>query len=502
MNTRTLTSHWDRLPQDELRHLQIKRLRDFLRRKVIPFSPHYRRVFAEAGVDPASIRSFHDLEKLPFTAKESIQAAPRDFVLAPDPAVLRRQPGIVVRAVLLGKTRLHRELEREFRPVMLTSTTGRSSNPVPFLHTLHDIDNLLLAGRRMMEVCRSQREFRHVNLFPFAPHLAFWLAHYAGIGFGTFCTGTGGGKVMGTDATIAFIDKIQPEALIGMPTFIYHVLSQAVAEEKHWPKLCRIVLGGEKVPAGLRRKLKALCAQVGAGKVDVMATYGLTEAKLAFPECPACGGAGGEDEPTGYHLYPDLSLVEIVDPHTGRTQPDGTGGEIVLTALDSRGTVVVRYRTGDIISGGISHEPCPACGRRCPRLLGRISRVSDFRHLHLDKIKGTLVDFNELEHVLDDLECVGSWQIEIRKLHDDPLETDTLTIRASLSGTLGEEAARRAITRRVMEATELRPNSIEFHAPAEMRALQEVGRALKEKKVADHRAAAENSRSGKSAATV
>ena len=38
-----------------------------------------------------------------------------------------------------------------------------------------------------------------------------------------------------------------------------------------------------------------------------------------------------------------------------------------------------------------------------PRLVGRISRRSDVREMQFDKIKGTLVDFNELEHVLDDM---------------------------------------------------------------------------------------------------
>ena len=58
-----------------------------------------------------------------------------------------------------------------------------------------------------------------------------------------------------------------------------------------------------------------------------------------------------------------------------------------------------------------------------PRLVGQISRSSEIREMNLDKIKGTLVDFNELEHVLDDAPHVGAWQVELRKVHDDPLES-------------------------------------------------------------------------------
>ena len=85
---------------------------------------------------------------------------------------------------------------------MLTSTTGRSAEPVPFLYTARDIENLKLGGARVYELCDATREMRMLNLFPFAPHLAFWFAHYGGAEFGTFVLDTGGGKVMGTDGNL------------------------------------------------------------------------------------------------------------------------------------------------------------------------------------------------------------------------------------------------------------------------------------------------------------
>src|SRR5690606_22991386 len=249
---------------------------------------------------------------------------------------------------------------------------------------------------------------------------AFWQAHYAGLGYNTFTLSSGGGKVMGTEGNVRFLERLKPDALIGMPTFIYHVLQIAVERGLSAPNLRKIVLGGEKVPPGTRRKLRALCAELGAGKVDVMATYGFTEAKMAWPECPGHGLA----DPPGYHLSPDLGIVEIIDPETGLNVGEGEPGEIVFTPLDSRGSVVLRYRTGDHISGGLVHAPCPACGRSAPRLVGEISRVTDIRRLRIGKVKGTLVNFNELENLLDNLEHVGTWQIELRKRNDDPLDVD------------------------------------------------------------------------------
>src|SRR5690606_23306282 len=134
------------------------------------------------------------------------------------------------------------------------------------------------------------------------------------------------------------------------------------------------------------------------------------------------------EETTGFHTYPDMVFLEVIDPETGDRVPDGQPGEIVCTPLDARGTVVIRYRTGDLIEGGITYEPCPHCGRTCPRLLGKISRVSDIRELNVNKLKGTLVDFNALENLLDDTDGLGTWQIELRKRHDDPWETDQVFV--------------------------------------------------------------------------
>jgi phenylacetate-CoA ligase len=162
----------------------------------------------------------------------------------------------------------------------------------------------------------------------------------------------------------------------------------------------------------------------------------------------------------------------------------------VFTPLDARGTVVLRYRTGDIAEGGLTWENCPHCGRTCPRLLGPISRVSEKRTLQLDKIKGTLVDFNMLEHLLDDLRGIAAWQIELRKLHDDPHECDEVLLHAAAEEGFTEGILREQIARRFHEVTELRPNAILFHSVPEMRQLLGIGRLLKEEKIADHRSAA------------
>jgi phenylacetate-CoA ligase len=482
---------WSQSPEAEVRRPQARRLGQYLRDVVLPFSAHYRRVFHEHGLTADSIKTLDDLARLPFTTKSDLLNTPespqrfRDFLLVPDEKVLSHRPGVMLQALLQGRAAVREKLEAEYRPIFMTFTTGRSAEPVPFLYSRQDIDRLAVAGRRVMEVCGARPEDKLLNSFPYAPHLAFWLTHYAGNSFGAMMFSSGGGKVTNTNDTLRLIRKLKPDVFIGMPTFLYHVLHLAAEEGLRWENLRCLVLGGEKVSDGLRQKLRDLAHELGVPqkKMNVLATYGFTEAKMAWAECPSPYG-----EPSaGYHLYPDFGIVEIINPKTGDVLSPGQPGEIVFTPLDARGTAVLRYRTGDFTDGGITMEPCPYCHRTMPRLVGHISRSSEIREMALDKIKGTLVDFNELEHVLDEAPNVGAWQVELRKANDDPHELDEIILHVQKTNGADEAQLRRELSERCYQNTDIHPNQVFFHDAEEMQRLQGVGTLLKEQKVVDHR---------------
>jgi phenylacetate-CoA ligase len=489
MSRNSLRNHWQQLSEPVVRRLQAEQLREYLRTVVLPFSAHYRKLFQEHGLDAESFRTLEDLQRLPFTTKADLlntAAQPqrfKDFILVPDQRVLARRPGTILRAFVHGRERVKQDFEAEFRPIFATFTTGRSAEPTPFFFSQRDLTRLATAGRRLVEVCAARPEDRLLNTLPFAPHLAFWLAHYAGTAGGVLTMSSGGGKVMGTEGNIRHIRKFKPDVLIGVPTFVYHLLHQAAEEGVHCENLRRIVLGGEKVSDGLRQKLRDLALELGARNVEVLATYGFTEAKLAWSECPF-----PHDQPSsGYHLYADLGIMEVIDPKTGEALPPGRPGELVFTPLEARGTVVLRYRTGDYTDGGLTYEPCPYCGRSLPRLLGNISRRSEIKQMNFDKIKGTLVDFNELEHVLDDAPHIGAWQVELRKFNNDPLELDELILHVQRLNGVDEEQLRRELNERCVTHLEIHPNRILFHDAEEIRLLQGVGTLIKEQKLVDYR---------------
>jgi len=499
MSTPRRKVQWQHLDRDSTIAWQGRCLHRYLKNCVLPFSLQYQRLFKERGLTANDIQTVADLRKLPFTSKEDLLPTPEnprrtlDFVLKPDPQVLARRPSVILRALLHGREHVRGELDREWRPTFMTSTTGRSTEPVPFLYTQHDIAHLALGSGRIVEIGGVKPDERMVNMFPFAPHLAFWYMYYSGIDRNIFALATGGGKVMGTEGNLRAVLKLKPQVLVAMPTFLYHVLQQAVEQNLRLEGIRLLVLGGDKVPDGTRRKLGALCAQVGSPDVKIMATYGFTEAKFAWTECPITPGT----PPPGYHLYADQGIIEIINPETGEVMPDGEGGEIVWTPLDQRGTVVLRYRTGDRCEHGITWEPCPCCGRRMPRLVGKISRVSDVHALRFQKIKGTIVDFNELERVLDDLPGLGAWQIELRKAHDDPLDLDEINVHITPTGEGNLTTLDHAVRAMLHSHFELTPNQVVAHTAEEMRALQKVGVALKEQKVVDNRPKTNGSERGR-----
>src|SRR5213078_3025867 len=86
-----------------------------------------------------------------------------------------------------------------------------------------------------------------------------------------------------------------------------------------------------------------------------------------------------------------------------------------------------------------------------------------------------------------DAEHVGAWQLELRKLNDDPLEVDELVLHIQKTGDVRDDKLIRELNTRFVTQTEIHPNRILFHDADEMRELQGVGVQLKEQKIVDRR---------------
>jgi len=179
---------------------------------------------------------------------------------------------------------------------------------------------------------------------------------------------------------------------------------------------------------------------------------------------------------------------QVVDPQTGKPVDEGQAGELVYTPLEIRGTCVVRYRLGDLASGGITCKPCPACGRTTPRVASDLSRFTDFKDFTLTKLKSTLVNLNSFFAVVGAHKDVVEWQVEIRKRNDDPFDVDELYVHIAPKKGADWERLRHQLADEILKVTEVSPNDIDFHDVAELVERLGMETEVKERRIVDRRA--------------
>ncbi len=157
--------------------------------------------------------------------------------------------------------------------------------------------------------------------------------------------------------------------------------------------------------------------------LPVFSIYGAVETfKVAF-QCRY--GAG-------LHLNSDLYPVRIIDAH-GREVPPGETGEVVVSNLVNRGTVLLNYRLGDVAS--LLPDDCP-CGRKLPLLSFPTGRTDELIELPSGEVIHPRI-FKEILNTETEL-----WQYQVRQ---------TAPSRFQVLLVAGPGAGREAIRRRLDE---------------------------------------------------
>jgi len=122
----------ERASVDELRELQLRRLRESLRRAYEKV-PHYRRAFTDAGVHPDDCRELADLAKVPFTDKADLRdnypfgmfAVPREQVVR-----VHASSGTTGRPTVVGYTQDDLEIWAELMARSIHAAGGRQGDVV------------------------------------------------------------------------------------------------------------------------------------------------------------------------------------------------------------------------------------------------------------------------------------------------------------------------------------------------------------------------------------
>ncbi|MCD6571302.1 MAG: AMP-binding protein [Deltaproteobacteria bacterium] len=405
------------------------------------FSPFYREKFKEWGLDPKSIKTTDDLEKIPLTTKADFMADRGESF----------------------------KLEQDFNNIMeyilydITYTTGTTTGmPSRFYNTTYDMFLLTWGFRIGCKIGYLEPDDIVMNLFPFhfVPHIGFYRTwHFAASAGMSMAFGLTGAPLPGfphnihrsMQQAIEDIEKKKVTALSGIGSYIRRLIMSAEEQGRDFSRISKVQALGEAVPKGMRDDMRRRLQNMGAGEIFISNAFGFTECQAAFQECTELGGCH-----TG---LPEMFL-EAVDEKTGKRKPDGEPGLLAITHLDRRGTCLLRYLVGDIVA--IIHETCPYCGRNDARLITTAGSTYGTRTKELLNVKGTLINPITMCDAVVNTEGVLEYQFIVTKERkDDPYSMDLLKLKVGVEKDMDRKKLEATLTDKVQRAVELRPK-IEF----------------------------------------
>lgn len=365
-----------RMPAANIKKMQAELAVNMIRDQLAVNSPFYSQLFKNENIDPGKIKDLNDLKEIPFTTKQDMLPTEGDpyrakqFVLQPPSASAEPAPK---KKLGLFSKKCPQPEPSEYKMAQLFYSAGNSADPVPFIYTRHDLNNIIEAGTRIFDILDVKRDDTLLNAFSYAPHISMWQLFHSAMTIGSTSLHSGGGRVLGMEKILLALNNMEAPVLASQPWFILAALQSLQHLDTYIPTLERIIIGMDQASIPMVERIKSLMAQYTEGNDLVQRLYFLSEIKSGWAEClPGFG----------YHTNPDHILVEIIDPDSGECLEEGERGEVVVSNLDARGTVVLRFRTGNIATGGITTEPCPNCGRTVPRILGDIEHCHNFFHFH------------------------------------------------------------------------------------------------------------------------
>ncbi|MGW2488216.1 phenylacetate--CoA ligase PaaK [Streptomyces sp. NPDC001606] len=296
----------ERLGAEELRVLQLERLRSSLRHAYdrVPF---YRDSFDKAGVRPEDCRSLADLARFPFTTKADLRenypygmfAVPRERIRR-----IHASSGTTGRPTVVGYTDNDLSMWADMVARSLRAAGGR---PGDVVHVAYGY-GLFTGGLG---------------------------AHYGAERLGCTVVPASGGM---TARQVQLIQDLEPAVIMVTPSYMLTLLDEFERQgvDPRGTSLRVGVFGAEPWTEQMRREIEERFA------IDAVDIYGLSE--VIGP------GVAQEYAETkdGLTVWEDHFYPEVVDPVTGEVLPEGERGELVFTSLTKEAMPIVRYRTRDL----------------------------------------------------------------------------------------------------------------------------------------------------------
>jgi phenylacetate-CoA ligase len=324
------------LSEDELVARQSLRLRAIVRH-AWEHVPYYRDWMREAGAGPDDLREAADLRRLPLVDKLALTVDPDRFSA-------------------VGYA------HRDGLTLLSSGTSGRRRR---FRHDSAALFEALTAGRRQRLALRhfvgKETGYREAvfNREGSAGEQirGFWesrMVYPPGLDLTRrrFCPS------LPFEDLLAGVNSFGPHVIRGIGSHLGAFLRWVAETGRRIEKPRAVTYGADAMPKADRRVIEQ---ELG---IPVLSTYQAVEALRIGFQCEAR---------TGFHISTDQVAVRTVDD-TGRDVGPGERGELVLTNLTNRATVVLNYRLGDLVTAATG--PC-VCGRTLPLIADIDGRLDD-----------------------------------------------------------------------------------------------------------------------------
>ena len=344
------------MPREELQKVQLKRMQWTVER-VHSRVPFYKKLFDEAGVKPADLKSLDDLAKFPFTVKQDLRD---NYPFGPFAVPLEEVSQIHATSGTTGKMTVTGYTENDMKvwaEVMARVYAAGGAKKGDVIHNAYGY-GLFTGG------------------------LGF---HIGAHEIGATVVPVSGGL---TQRQVTIMQDFGSTVLTCTPSYAL-VLAEAVEEAGLDPekdlKLRVGFFGAEPWTDKMREEIEK---RLSLEAYDIFGLAEITGPGVSV-ECPAHNGLHIAED----HFYP-----EIIDPSSGEPLPYDTPGELVFTTLTREAFPLVRYRTRDRT---VLHAEKCDCGRtvvRMGKIMGRTDDMLIIRGVNVfpSQIEDVLLSFAEL----------------------------------------------------------------------------------------------------------
>jgi hypothetical protein len=264
-----------------------------------------------------------------------------------------------------------------------------------------DLDRLHRAGARAAAVLGLRDDDVLVSAVPAGPTLAHHGTVHLAAGAGlTGFHARGSGDDLGV---VAAAVRQLPTTVLVVPIDEASTLARELSAVRADLRGLRTVVTLGPPPSDADRARVTEAYRAAGADVRVRAIWGPSAGRSLWAEC-----AEGEH---GLHTYPDLEVLEVLDPLTGA--PAEGDGDLTITSLGWHGTALVRFQTGAWVEP-LTTDACPGCGRTVPRIVGDIAPHAWELPVSLDGGRQGSVDLRGVGATVAATPWVRAWRAEVR----------------------------------------------------------------------------------------